>query len=485
MLTKPVGQLAQEFSWESFDQGLTRMLDKRIKNVHCIGIGGIGVSGLAELFLANGVQVSGSDEKESANTQRLRKLGAKIAIGHVAENVQHPDFVIYSSAIGPSNCEYQAAVEQNIPLISRGQALANFVNSYTSVAIGGTHGKTTTTGLVANLLIQADLDPSYAVGGIINNATSPTRVGHGKYFVAEVDESDASFLFMRPTYAIVTNIDADHLETYGGDFSALKRSFINFLEKIPAHGVAIVCIDDPVVREVIPKLKSKIVTYGFSADADIKASNYQQNGLISEFIVTDLSGQCFPISLSIPGQHNAQNALAAVAVGNLLNISIEVMQRALFTFPGMGRRFQGHGQMQLAVGQATIIEDYGHHPREIKVTLEAARRTWPDKRIVCVFQPHRYTRTRDLYQDFIQVLAEVDKLYLVDVYSAGEAPLTGITSSALLVDVAKQAKCAPEYVGDLAELPEILYTGLKDQDVVILQGAGSIGAVAKQLKYAV
>ena len=400
------------------------MLDDQIKHVHCIGIGGIGVSALAELLLAQGCKVSGSDIKTNQNTERLKRLGAKIYIGHQAQNVADVEGVIYSSAITSLNPEYKEAEKRKIHLMSRGEALASFVNHYQPITIAGTHGKTTTTGLVSHILCHAGLDPSYVVGGILKDQSSPVRLGKGKYCVVEVDESDASFLFMQPVFSVVTNVDADHLETYGGDFSALQRCFLDYLATIPAHGMAVLCVDDPVVRHMIAKIKCHIKTYGFSEQADVRAYYFRQSGMMSLFNVhlakKDIS---FPVTLSLPGQHNVENALAAIGIALELGVSVELIQAALATFPGVDRRFQGHGQMSVASGKAMVIEDYGHHPREIKATLDAAKMAWPQRRIVLVFQPHRYSRTRDLYREFIDVLKNADKLYLLDVYSAGEDPL--------------------------------------------------------------
>lgn len=459
------------------------MLEHKKQHFHCIGIGGIGVSALAELLLAAGHEVSGSDISDSANTQRLQALGIPVMIGHRAENIVGADHIIYSSAIHGSNPEFVAAQQQKCSLVSRGRALADFVNThYDGIAIAGTHGKTTTTSLVAHLLSVAGLDPSYAIGGILNNKNSPVQLGSGRHFVAEVDESDASFLYMHPRYAIVTNIDADHLETYDGHFAKLKASFLQFLNGVSPEGIAYLCADDAVVQELLPQVTCPVLTYGFDASAMVRATEYCQRGLISEFNLS-MPGEAHPIpmQLNFPGQHNVQNALAAIALARQLGVSIEDIRTGLATFPGVGRRFHGHGSMRLAAGTATLIEDYGHHPREIKATLDAARRVWPQQRIVLVFQPHRYSRTRDLYAEFVDVLSQVDQLFLLDVYGAGEQPLPGVSSLTLLHDIAANARTAPVYVADLTELPSVLHHQLIDHDVVILQGAGNVGSAAKQL----
>jgi len=458
------------------------MLGSHTKHIHCIGIGGIGVSALAEMLLLQGYRVSGSDLISNRNTERLNQLGAKVSLGHSADNIRNPDGVVFSSAISTNNPEYIAAEKNKIPLLSRGALLAELVNQFRTITVAGTHGKTTTTGLIAHLLMVAGHDPSYVIGGILNNQASPAHLGQGEFCVVEADESDASFLFMQPQYTIITNIDADHLEAYHGDFEKLKSSFLDFLNKIPSHGAAIVCIDDPIIRSLIPKITCRLITYGFSEQASVRACYFNQNGMISEFTVRfDDEQTCIPATLALPGQHNVLNALAAIALVKELNIANELIQKALNTFPGVGRRFHGHGQMRLAKGCALVFEDYGHHPKEIRATLEAAKLAWPDRRVVVVFQPHRYSRTRDLYNEFISVLKEADKLYLVDVYGAGEDPIDNISSVRIAEEVAENAKTKPDYVADIKLLPEILYQDLHDNDIVILQGAGNIGAVSKQL----
>ena len=455
------------------------MLDQK-KHFHCIGIGGIGVSALAELLSAAGHRVTGSDIAASANTQRLEALGIAVAIGHRPENIAGADHIIYSSAINQNNPEFTAAKSQQLAMWSRGEALAQFVDeAFEGIAIAGTHGKTTTTSLVAHVLSYAGLDPSYAIGGILNNKNSPVQLGKSPYFVAEVDESDASFLYMHPHYAIVTNIDADHLETYQGEFSELKQSFLRFIHGVRGAQVYL-CVDDPIIREILPQVTCSYLTYGFNEEAQLRALNYKQVGLVSEFDI-HINQSRYSMRLNMPGWHNVQNALAAIAIGRQLGISMELIHDALACFPGVGRRFHGHGQMRLRAGQALILEDYGHHPREISATLKAARQVWPERRIVLVFQPHRYSRTRDLYAEFIEVLAQADQLYLLDIYSAGESPLANINSLSILHAVADAAKKAPVYVPDMALLPAMLREELCDQDVVILQGAGNIGSVAKLL----
>lgn len=458
------------------------MLGERVKYIHCIGIGGIGVSAIAEILLTQGYQVTGSDAVSSPNTERLIKLGARIAVGHSAQNITNPDRVVYSSAIAADNPELVTAKKNKIPLILRGELLSELINTYRLVTVAGTHGKTTTTGLIAHLLTAAGKDPSYVIGGILKGHVSPVRVGKGEYCIAEVDESDASFLYMKPQYAVITNIDADHLEAYRGDFEELKNSFIDYLLQVPSQGAAIVCIDDPIIRSLLPRIKCRLITYGFSEQAQVRACYFHQEGVVSEFSVRFLDAEeCVSIKLNLPGQHNVLNALACVALAKELGIATDSISQAMQNFPGVGRRFHDHGQMQLACGSASIFEDYGHHPKEIRATLNAAKNAWPNRRVVLVFQPHRYTRTRDLYHEFIEALKEVDKLYLVDIYSAGEQPLENISSMRLVEEIRQTSGAKAEYISDLASLPEILYKNLQDQDVVILQGAGSIGAICKQL----
>ncbi len=456
--------------------------DKNIKHIHCMGIGGIGVSAIAEILLHKGYQVSGSDIAENKNIARLQNLGAQIILGHQESNIQNADLAVYSSAISKDNPEFIAAKNAGIPLFQRGQILAELMNTYCGIAVAGTHGKTTTTGLVAYTLLKSGLDPSFAVGGILNDINSPVHIGKGRYFVAEADESDASLLFMDPHFVIVTNIDADHLETYGGNFNQLKQTFIEFLEKLPENGAAILCIDDPHVRDLIPALQCKIITYGFDKSADFSASDFSQQGMRSFFKIKRPNGlPPLSITLNMPGKHNVLNTLATIAVAHCVNINDNLLLKALAEFPGVGRRFQCHGEMAVPGGSALVIEDYGHHPNEIKATLSAAREAWPDRRIVLVFQPHRYTRTRDLMREFSDVLSEADILVLLEVYSAGEEPIPGINSQALCQMIEKNGRKKPFFVSELNSLPTVLKKILKNDDVVILQGAGSVGTMALTL----
>lgn len=456
--------------------------DKNIKHVHCMGIGGIGVSAIAEILLRQGYQVSGSDIAENKNVTRLEKLGAEIVLGHQKTNIQNADLAVYSSAIAKDNPEYMAAKNAGIPLLQRGQILAELMRPYCGIAVAGAHGKTTTTGMIAYTLLAGGIDPSFAVGGILNDIDSPVHLGKGRYFVAEADESDASLLFMDPNIVVVTNIDADHLETYGGNFNRLKQTFVEFLAKLPVNGTAILCIDDPNVRELISALHCKVITYGFDSDADFSAHDFFQEGLQSHFKVKrpDRSSS-LTIALNMPGKHNVLNALATIAVAHCAQLSDDSLLKSLASFPGVGRRFQCHGEMLVNDGRAVVIEDYGHHPNEVKATLIAAHQVYPERRIVLVFQPHRYTRTRDLMNDFSQALSEADVLVLLEIYSAGEQPISGIDGAALCRMIEKISNNKPIFVSDLNSLPDVLQKTLRNDDIVILQGAGSVGTMAVTL----
>ena len=458
------------------------LANKHIQHIHCLGIGGIGVSAIAEILLKKGYHVSGSDVADNKNTVRLKNLGAHITLGHAAANIQSADVAVYSSAIAQDNPELIAAKNAQIPLYPRGQFLAELMRDHYNIVVAGTHGKTTTTGMIVRTLVMANQDPSFAVGGILNDINTPAHVGQGRYFVAEADESDASFLFMNPHIAVVTNIDADHLETYGGSFERLQDSFLQFLIKLPPDGVAVLCLDDPVIRRLIPHMRCRTVTYGFSAESDFMGHHFLQTGLTSQLTVEHPHGmKALTVSLNLPGEHNALNALATIAVAQWLHIEETALLRALAHFPGVGRRFHCHGTMQVDGGKALVIEDYGHHPNEIRATLCAARRAWPTQRIVLVFQPHRYTRTRDLMNDFVNILGTVDVLILLEVYSAGEKPIAGADGQSLYQAFLSTQRNPTAFVPELARLPETLKQILHPGDIVILQGAGNIGTMAVTL----
>lgn len=464
---------------DSFESNKTPL---PFKKIHCMGIGGIGVSAIAELLAKKGYEVTGSDIEENNNTRRLQQLGVNISMGHGSNNnITNADCVVYSSAISKDNTEYMAAVSAGIPLYKRGQMLAELMRDHYGIAVAGTHGKTTTSGLLAHTLLAGGMDPSYAVGGILNDLNSPAHLGKSQYFVAEADESDATLLFMNPNIIVITNIDEDHLETYKGDFNRLKDTFIEFIEKLPKDGKAVLCVDDPIIRELMPKIKRDVLTYGFSEDADYCAKDFLQSGIKSHFLATRPNNSTLTVELNMPGHHNALNALATVAVADLVHLEDAALQDSLMNFPGVDRRFRCHGEMQLQKGHALVIEDYGHHPKEIQAMLDATHEAWPDRRLVLVFQPHRYTRTRDLMQEFADVLRKADVLVLLEIYSASEKPIVGVNGRTLCQAVESVSSVKPIFVPDLAHLPVTLKSILQDQDVVILQGAGSVGTVAVSL----
>ncbi|WP_020560352.1 UDP-N-acetylmuramate--L-alanine ligase [Thiofilum flexile] len=460
-------------------QNFTR---KRIKQLHFIGIGGAGMGGIAEVVANLGYKVSGSDAAESAMTERLRKLGVKVFKGHAAQQIEGADVIVVSTAINEQNPEIIAARELRIPIIRRAEMLAELMRFRHGIAIAGTHGKTTTTSLTTSLLIEGGLDPTYVIGGKLNSSASNSRLGTGEYLVAEADESDASFLHLQPMIAVVTNIDADHLSTYGGDFGKLKETFIEFLHHLPFYGLAVLCVDDEYVREILPQVNRPIITYGFSDDADIQASNVRYEGTQSLFTLhCRRSGRQLEVALNIPGRHNVLNALAAIAIAMELDISDQAILQALAHFQGVGRRFQIAGDIKTAAGTVTLVDDYGHHPREMAVTLAAARNVWPDRRLVLVFQPHRYTRTRDLFEDFAQVLSEPDVLILMDIYAASEEPIAGADGRTLARAIRTRGKVDPIFVNGAEDVPAALNNILKDGDVILTQGAGSVGALAHSL----
>ncbi len=453
-----------------------------IKRIHCLGIGGIGVSGIAEFLMRKGYVISGSDVREGSNIKRLKKLGIHYCHGHCEDNIRDADAVIYSSAIAKQNPELIAAESAGIPVIRRGQLLAELMQSEVSIAVSGTHGKTTTSALAAHMLMQAGVEPTYVIGGVLNNTESNVRLGDDHYFVVEADESDASFLHLKPKIAIVTNIDEDHLNAYDNNFDVLKACFLKFLNRLPDDGLAILCIDDPVIRALIPKITSRILTYGFNPDADIRATDFVSRGLETSITVNREGRAPVPLKLNLlPGQHNILNALAVVSLAVELNISDQLLLPAFNTFPGVRRRFFAHGDITLQEGCALLFEDYGHHPCEVKATLLAVKTAWPDRRVVLVFQPHRYTRTKDCWQQFIDVLSESDVLVLSDIYAAGEEVIEGISAENLSQAIEAAGKIKPWFVPELAHLPKMLKQLLRPNDIVLLQGAGNIGKIAQQL----
>lgn len=446
--------------------------------VFCIGIGGIGVSGLAELLHQQGVRVAGSDLSNNAMTKRLQSLGVTVFDSHVAENIGDAELVVYSSAVKQDNPERLAAEVANIPLMTRGQLLAEVTRSYCSIIVAGTHGKTTTSGIIAWVFEQAKQDPTFMIGGVLRDRHSPMQLGKSEFFIAESDESDASFLFLSPTVAVLTNVDRDHMETYGHDFEKLKASFLQFVSTIPDDGFVIACIDNPVLRELIPRIKARVITYGESDDAECKLCAFHQTGMQSEITVKFSDGIVRTTRINLAGKHNALNAMTAMIVAREYGLSDDLVSHALATFPGMGRRLQPHGEMTVEGGSALVFDDYGHHPVELRVTVDAVKLAWPDRRVVLVFQPHRYSRTRDLMQEFVDVLKSVDQLVLTEVYAASEQKIAGADGQALFDAVKKAGLHQAEFVPQLADLPAALQRIVKPTDVVVLQGAGNIVTIA-------
>jgi len=450
---------------------------RRIKNIHFIGIGGAGMGGIAEVFHNLGYVISGSDIADNSMVKHLRDLGINIHIGHRGENIDAVHVVVISSAIDEDNAEIVAAKEQRIPLVRRAEMLAELMRFRRGIAVAGTHGKTTTTSLVASVLAQGDIDPTYIIGGMLNSSASHAKLGMSDYLVAEADESDASFLYLQPMMAIVTNIDQDHLSTYEGDFERLKQTFIEFLHHLPFYGLAIVCIDDPVVREILGDIARPILTYGESEDADVRISAIRAQGARSQFsVLLPTQEQPLDIDLNMTGKHNVLNATAAIGIAWELGVSLDAIQVSLAEFSGIGRRFEISENIPVAAGKVMHIDDYGHHPNEIRATFEAIRDAWPDKRLSVVFQPHRYTRTRDLFEDFGQVLSEADHLVLTEVYAAGEKSIKDADGRALARSIRVRGKIDPVFVEDLDSLHEVVDGLLQDGDIFLTLGAGSIGA---------
>ena len=451
-----------------------------IKHVHFVGIGGVGMAGIAEVLLRQGYTVSGSDLLDNTLTQWLRVMGAVIYRGHDASHIKNADVLVRSSAVDWSNPEFEAARKARIPIVPRAEMLGELMRFRYGIAIAGTHGKTTTTSLTTSILAEAGLDPTFVIGGQLNSIGSHARLGRGHYLVAEADESDASFLYLKPVISIVTNIDQDHMGTYQGDFERLKATFIDFLHRLPFYGLTVLCIDDPVVREILSQVSRPMVTYGLTDEADFKTLNYRQSGMQTEFVVERPKGlSSLPVTLNLPGRHNVLNALAAIAVASELKVQDKAITDALLHFAGIGRRFQIYGDFSLNKGgQVTLVDDYGHHPREIAATLQAARESWPDRRLVMIYQPHRYTRTRDLFSDFCHVLSLPDKLMLLDVYAAGEAYIQGADGITLANEIKKRGQIEPIFVERHEQLPQFIERELQSGDILLMQGAGNIGAIA-------
>ncbi|MFO1318543.1 MAG: UDP-N-acetylmuramate--L-alanine ligase [Burkholderiales bacterium] len=454
----------------------------KVKHVHFVGIGGAGMSGIAEVLLNLGYQVSGSDLAESATTQRLRAGGATILVGHDAANVLGADAVVVSTAVKPDNPEVMTARAKRVPIVPRALMLAELMRLKQGVAVAGTHGKTTTTSLVASILAEAGMDPTFVIGGRLEAAGSNAKLGSGEFIVVEADESDASFLYLQPVLAVVTNIDADHMETYGHDFARLRQAFVEFLQHLPFYGMAMLCIDDANVRSIIPFVTKPVTTYGLSEEAQIRAVDIRaDSGRMRFGVVVAANGnpaRRLEAVLNLPGIHNVQNALAAIAVGMEVGAPDDAILRALAGFGGVGRRFQRYGEIPLPHGGTfTLVDDYGHHPVEMAATLAAARGAYPGRRLVLAFQPHRYTRTRDVFEDFVKVLSSVDALLLTEVYAAGEAPIVAADGRSLTRALRVQGKVEPVFVENWKELPETILAMAQPGDVVVTMGAGSIGQV--------
>ena len=455
---------------------------RRIRRLHFIGIGGAGMSGIAEVLLNQGYEITGSDIATSAVTERLQSLGVTIFIGHKAVNIEGANVVVVSTAIDHANEEIVAATNLRVPIIRRAEMLAELMRYRHSIVIAGTHGKTTTTSLMATLLAQGNLDPTYVIGGILNGAGTNAKLGDSHIMVAEADESDASFLHLQPMVAIVTNIDEDHMVTYDGDFEKLKQTFIDFIHNLPFYGLAVLCVDDPVIQELLPKISRPVLTYGQSDFADFQITNVEQKGNISCFrLERPAPAKPLDLRLSMPGIHNVLNATAAIAVATDEGLSDEDIVTGLAGFSGVGRRFDIKEPLVIENGEVMLVDDYGHHPTEVAANIKAIRAGWPEKRLVMIYQPHRYSRTRDLYDAFVDVLSEVDLLLLLDVYSAGEAPIRGADSRSLCRSIRQRGQIDPVFVKDQSEIRNILKDLLISDDILLTQGAGSIGILSKEL----
>lgn len=457
----------------------------KVKNVHFVGIGGSGMSGIAEVLINLGFNVSGSDLADNSTTRRLSSLGAKVYLGHEAGNLDYADVVVVSSAVNESNPEVVEARSRNIPIVPRALMLAELMRFRQGIAVAGTHGKTTTTSLIASILAEAGMDPTFVIGGRLEAAGSHARLGSGEFIVAEADESDASFLHLSPVISVVTNIDADHMDTYGHDFEKLKGAFVEFLQCLPFYGMAVVCIDDPNIRDILPRISKPTMPYGFSEDARVRAVNVRAEAGQMHFTVQRINGVTteFDVTLNLPGNHYVLNALAAIAVASELNVPDAAIVKALKEFKGVGRRFERYGEIPAKEGGTfTLIDDYGHHPVEMQAVIAAARGAFPGRRLVLAFQPHRYTRTRDCFEDFVRVISTADVVLLTEVYPAGEQPIVAADGRALVRAIRVAGKVEPLFVETPSELPEAILDTAKMGDVVIVMGAGSIGQVAMKTR---
>ena len=454
---------------------------RRIKHIHFIGVGGAGMCGIAEVLKNQGYQVSGSDIKASKTTAQLEDNGIQVFIGHAAENIAGANVIVVSTAIDQENPEIKAAIENRIPVVRRAEMLGELMRYRHGIAVAGTHGKTTTTSLVTCMLAEENLDPTYVIGGLLNRTGVNAALGASRYIVAEADESDASFLHLQPMAAIVTNIDADHMDTYGGSFDVLKDTFVNFLQKLPFYGLAVVCGDDANIREIMPRIGRPVLTYGFNEDNDIRAVDVEQDGMRSHFTVLRKDREPLRVTINMPGAHNILNSLAAIGIATDEGVSDAAISRALEGFSGVGRRFQVQGEFELGEGTVKLVDDYGHHPKEVEATIKAARSSHPDRRLVMMFQPHRYSRTRDCFDDFVDVLSQVDQLLLLEVYAAGEKPIVGADSRSLARSLRLRG-VEPILIDPVeGNLANAMQTVLQANDLLLTQGAGNVGAISIEL----
>ncbi|MBT5330943.1 MAG: UDP-N-acetylmuramate--L-alanine ligase [Porticoccaceae bacterium] len=456
---------------------------RRIRRIHFVGIGGTGMCGIAEVLFNQGYQVSGSDLSESSAVRRLREMGIEVAIGHRAENVEGCDVLVVSGAVPKDNPEIEAASAVRTPIVRRAEMLAELMRFRHGIAVAGTHGKTTTTSLVATILAQDGKDPTFVVGGLVKQSETNAQLGLSRYLVAEADESDASFLHLQPMTAIVTNIDADHMDTYNGDFAVLQQTFVEFLHNLPFYGLAVLCIDDENVREMLPQINRSILTYGFSEDADFKIESIEHSAAKTKIRVTRPEGlPAIETTLNLPGRHNALNATAAIAVATDEGATDQAILAGLESFQGVGRRFEKLGDFELKDrGTAMLVDDYGHHPREIEATVQAVRAGYPERRLFMIFQPHRYSRTRDLYEDFVQVLSSVDVLIVTEVYAAGEEPIAAADSRHLCRSIRQRGMVDPIFVEGIEDIPELVTSLAEAEDIILTQGAGSVNQIAARL----